>query len=155
MIVRRFENKDAEEVSKLIATTLRTSNIKDYSLEYIENDVKRLQPQNIIQRASLTHFYVACDDKNIIGTGAIGPYWSKKDESILLTIFVLPKYQGKGVWKFIIEALENDEFFKRSKRIEIPASITATNFYIKMGYNYKNGVASPDKEGLVRLEKFR
>lgn len=154
MIIKRFEKKDAEEVSALIVTTLRTTNIKDYSSEYIENDVKVLQPANILERASRTHFYVFCDDEKIIGCGAIGPYWDKEDESSLFTIFVLPEYQGKGVGRTIIETLEKDEYFIRAKRVEIPASITGTPFYIKMGYSYKNGVTTPDEEGLFRLEKF-
>ena len=33
--------------------------------------------------------------------------------------------------------------------------ITATHFYIKMGYTYKNGISVPDEEGLIRLEKHR
>ena len=40
MLVRRFEKKDAKEVSKLIIKTLRTTNIKDYSEDYIENGVR-------------------------------------------------------------------------------------------------------------------
>lgn len=152
--VRRFEDKDAEEVSALIATTLRTSNIKDYSSEYIENDVSILQPANILERAKLTHFYVVCDGEKIVGCGAIGPYWDKKDESSLFTIFVLPEYQGKGVGRTIIETLEKDEYFVRAKRVEIPASITGTPFYLKMGYTYKNGITTPDEEGLLRLEKY-
>ncbi len=155
MIVRRFENKDAKEVSELIVATLRTTNIKDYSSEYIENDVRILQPQNILDKAVWTHFYVVCDDEKIVGCGSIGPYWGKEDESSLFTIFVLLDYQGKGIGRTIIETLEKDEFFLRAKRIEIPASITGTPFYIKMGYNYKNGVSIPDKEGLLRLEKYR
>lgn len=156
MIIKRFEKKDAEEVSALIVTTLRTTNIKDYSSEHIENDVKVLQPANILERASRTHFYVVCDDEKIIGCGAIGPYWDKEDESSLFTIlFVLPEYQGKGVGRTIIETLEKDEYFIRAKRVEIPASITGTPFYLKMGYNYKNGVTTPDEEGLLRLEKFK
>lgn len=153
MIVRRFEDKDAEEVSVLIVTTLRITNIKDYSLEYIENAVNVLQPANILERAKCTHFYVVCDDEKIVGCGAIGPYWDKKDESSLFTIFVLPEYQGKGVGRSIIETLEKDEFFLRAKRVEIPASITGTPFYLKMGYTYKNGITTPDEEGLLRLEK--
>lgn len=155
MIVRRFEHRDAKAVSELIVITLRTTNIKDYSSEYIENDVKVLQPQNILDRAVWTHFYVVCDEKRIVGCGAIGPYWGKEDESSLFTIFVLPDYQGKGVGRRIMETLEKDEFFLRAKRVEIPASITATPFYLKMGYHYKNGVTLPDEEGLLRLEKFR
>jgi N-acetylglutamate synthase-like GNAT family acetyltransferase len=153
--IRRFKNKDAEEVSALIATTLRTTNIKDYSSEYIENDIKVLQPQNILERAGWTHFYVVCDNDKIVGCGAIGSYWGKEDESSLFTIFVLPEYQGKGIGREIIQILEKDEYFLRAKRIEIPASITGTPFYRKMGYDYKNGIDKPDDEGLLRLEKFR
>ena len=69
MFVRRFEPKDAEKVSELVVTTLRTTNIKDYSLEYIENDVKNLQPQNILERANWMHFYVVCDAEKIVGCG--------------------------------------------------------------------------------------
>ncbi len=155
MKIRRFEEKDAAEVSALIATTLRTSNIKDYSVEYIENDIKVLQPQNILERASWMHFYVVCEDERIVGCGAIGPFWGKTDESSLFTIFVLPEYQGRGIGRKIIQTLEEDEYFLRAKRTEIPASITAVPFYRKMGYEYKNGIAAPDDEGLLRLEKFR
>ena len=38
--------------------------------------------------------------------------------------------------------------------IEIPASITAVEFYKKQGYDYKNGVNELDDEGHYRLEKF-
>lgn len=153
--VRRFQVCDAEEVSCLIAKTLRTTNIKDYSSEYIENDVKLFSPDGVIKRAEWTHFYVVCDKERIIGCGAIGPYWDKEDESSLFNIFVLPEYQGKGVGRKIIETLETDAYFLRAKRIEIPASITACEFYKKMGYTYKNGIDVVDDEQLFRLEKFR
>ena len=153
--VRKFHDSDAEEVSALIIRTLRTTNIKDYSEEFIENDVKMFSPEGVIQRASWTHFYVICDGDIIVGCGAIGPYWGKEDESSLFNIFVLPEYQGKGVGRKIIETLEQDEFFLRAKRVEIPASITACDFYRKLGYVYKNGVDVVDEEQLFRLEKFR
>ena len=126
MNIRKFQDADADEVSALIVTTLRTTNIKDYSSEYIENEVKILQPHNILERARWTHFYIARDDNKIVGCGAIGPYWDKEDESSLFTIFVLPEYQGRGIGRKIIETLEQDEYFLRAKRIEIPASITGT-----------------------------
>ena len=88
--VRRFEERDAEEVSALIARTLRTTNRKDYTEAYIENDVRTLTPAYLIKRAAWTHFYVFCADGRIVGCGAIGPYWDKENESSLFTIFVLP-----------------------------------------------------------------
>ena len=84
-----------------------------------------------------------------------GPCWGKVDESSLFTIFILPGYHGQGIGRKIIDTLEKDEYFLRANRIEIPASITATPFYIEMGYTYKNGISVPDEEGLIRLEKHR
>ncbi|MBQ4551770.1 MAG: GNAT family N-acetyltransferase [Clostridia bacterium] len=153
--VRRFQPSDADEVSALIIKTLRTTNSKDYSAEYIENNVKQFDPEGVFKRAGWTHFYVVCDGDTIVGCGAIGSYWGKEDESSLFNIFVLPEYQGKGIGRKIIETLESDAYFLRARRIEIPASITACAFYRKMGYTYKDGVDVPDEEQLFRLEKFR
>ncbi len=155
MLIRRFKEADAQAVSALIAKTLRTVNIRDYSSEYIENDVALLSPQHILERAAWTHFYVALEDDSVIGCGAIGPYWGKTDESSLFTVFVLPEYHGQGVGRRIIETLEADEYFLRAKRIEIPASITARGFYEKMGYRCKTGCDVPDAEQLYRMEKYR
>ena len=155
MRIRRFEETDAKEVSELIAKTLRISNSKDYTSEYLENNIKTITPEFLIQRAQWTHCYVVCDEEAIIACGAIGPYWGKQDESCLFTIFVLPEYQGRGIGRKIIETLERDEFFLRARRIEIPASITACEFYRKLGYDYKNGVDTVDEEQFYRLEKLR
>ena len=153
--VRRFKETDAAEVSALIIKTLRTVNIKDYSSEYIENDVSFLQPENILIRNTWQHIYIVQDGNVIVGCGAIGPYYDKLDEASLFTIFVLPEYHGRGIGRMIIETLEKDELFLRSKRIEIPSSITARDFYIKMGYDYKDGITDVDEEQLYKLEKFR
>ena len=155
MIIRNFTDNDAEKVSSLIIRTLKTTNSKDYSEESINAFERQLQPSHILERAGWTHFYVVEDNDTIIGCGAIGPYWGSETESSLFTIFVLPEYQGMGIGRKIIETLEQDEYFLRAKRIEIPASITAVNFYRKLGYDYKNGVDRPDEEQMYRLEKFR
>jgi N-acetylglutamate synthase-like GNAT family acetyltransferase len=108
----------------------------------------------VLERASWTHFYVAEEGGDIIGCGAIGPYWGSETESSLFNIFVLPEYQGKGVGRKIIETLEADECALRASRIEIPASITGCQFYRKLGYDYKNGIKALDAEQHYPLEKF-
>ena len=155
MIIRRFTKNDAEKVSSLIIRTLKTTNSKDYSEESIKALEKQMQPSHILERASWTHFYVVEDNDTIIGCGAIGPYWGSETESSLFNIFVSPEYQGNGIGRKIIKTLEQDEYFLRAKRVEVPASITAVNFYRKFGYDYKNGVDRPDEEQMYRLEKFR
>ena len=155
MEIRRFQPEDAIETAQTIAKTLKISNSKDYSGEYIERMIASHSAEMINERAKAGHMYVACDGSRIIGCGAIAGYWGSITESILLTIFVLPEYQGQGIGRRMIQALEQDEFFLRAKRIEIPASVTAVEFYKKLGYNYKNGIAEPDDEQLYRLEKYR
>ena len=152
--MRRLEEKDAEEVSELIRTTISISNKKDYPEDIMDQLIAIETPEHVLERASWTHFYVAESEGKIIGCGAIGPYWGKEDESSLFTIFVNPEYQGKGVGRQIINTLEKDEYFTRAKRIEIPASITGVPFYLKMGYNYKNGITEPDEEHIIRMEKY-
>ena len=155
MHIRKFAETDAKEVSDLIIRTLMISNTKDYPAEMMLELTRRMQPEDILERARRTHFYVAEENNVIVGCGAIGPYWDKTDESSLFTIFVLPEYQGRGIGRRIVETLEKDEYAMRAKRIEIPASITGLEFYKKLGYDYKDNVTVPDEEGLYRLEKYR
>ena len=155
MKIRLFQQGDAIEVASLVARTLKESNSQDYSAEYIEDTIASHSAKVLIERAKEGHMYVVCDKGRIVGCGAIAGYWGSQTESILLTIFVLPEYQGKGIGSKIIHTLEQDEYFLRAKRIEIPASITAVEFYRKMGYDYKNGIAELDDEQIYRLEKFR
>lgn len=77
------------------------------------------------------------------------------EESIILTVFVLPEYHGKGIGRNILHTLEQDKLFTRAKRVEIPASITACEFYRKFGYDFKNGNKQLDDEGHYRMEKFK
>lgn len=153
---RRFKNTDAPEVAALVRTTMLTTNRHDYSRAYLENDLKTLTANDFIQRALQFHCYVFLDSvtNHIIAVGAIGPYWGKTDESSLFNIFVHPSYQGQGIGRQLIGVLEQDDYFTRAHRIEIPASITALPFYQKMGYTFKDGIETPDEERLYRLEKF-
>ncbi len=155
MEIRAFRPEDAEETASLIAETLLMTNSKDYSREYLEGIIASHSPEFIAESARGGHMYVVCDDGRIVGCGAIAGYWGSLTESILLMIFVRPDHQGRGIGRRIIETLERDEYFLRARRIEIPASITAVEFYRKLGYDYKNGAAELDGELLYRLEKFR
>ena len=155
MTIRRFAEADARAVSALIIHTMRVSNAADYPADMLEALIQHQRPEDVLTRAGWTHFYVAEDAGEIIGCGAIGPYWDRQDESSLFTVFVLPERQGQGVGRAIVEALEADEYALRARRIEVPASITGLPFYRRMGYEYKNGVVKLDDERLYRLEKFR
>lgn len=151
---RRFFEADAEEVAGLIIRNFKEVNSKDYGQEDIKERIKKCDAEWVKERASYANMYVFCLDEKIIGVGSISCFWGSETESILLTIFVLPEFHGKGIGRTIIRTLEQDELFIRAERVEIPASITAVDFYRKFGYEFKNGVKELDKEGTYRLEKY-
>ena len=151
--LRRFRKGDEVAVSDMICTTLTISNRKDYSPAFIEENIRSHSTEMIAARARDAHFYVAMDGERVIGCGGITGYWGSTEESYLTSIFVLPDYQGKGVGRKIVEALEADEYFHRAWRTEVGSSLTAVSFYRKMGYVFKNGITDADEYGVVRLEK--
>lgn len=151
--IRRITPADADAVQEIIHRGLREINGKDYPSTRIEEYCEYFTVEKIKSQAETAHMYVAVSDSGkVVGTGTIASFWGSETESILLTIYVLPDLIGHGIGTAIIQALEKDEYFLRAKRIEIPSSITAVNFYRKMGYGFKNG-SEPDEEGLVRMEK--
>lgn len=154
-MIRKIRNEDAKEVAELIKRTLYEVNIKDYSIKDLENSSIQLSPEDLKKRVEENSYYVVEEDKKIIGVGGIGSYNGRKDESYIMSVFVLPEYIGKGIGRRIIEALEADEYFKRAKRTEVASSITALEFYKKLGYSYKDGIEEKNEEEQnYRLEKF-
>ena len=154
LLVRLLIEADADAVQNIIHRGLREINGKNYPAELIEKYCAYFTLEKIKSQANSAHMYVAVWENKIVGTGAIAPYWGSEKESILLTIYVLPEMIGQGVGSAIINTLEQDEYFLRAERIEIPSSVTAVKFYEKLGYIPKNGV-EPDAEGIVPMEKFR
>ena len=151
-IVLAQEN-EFEEIAKMVEKTIRYSFPSFYPPISIKYVVAEMSIDVLKGRSRWTHFYVAKEQDKIIGCGAVGPYWGSEEESSLFNIFVDPEYQRQGIGRKIIEKLEQDEYFTRAKRVEIPASMVAIPFYKKMGYEHKNGELNFE-DGHFKLEKF-
>lgn len=155
VIAKPYREEDAKEIVNLISRNFREVNVKDYGEEAMEalaatHDVKWFRGV-----AECANVYVFWNEGKIVGVGSISSFWGSPTESILLNIFVLPEFHRQGIGSYIIDTLEADPLFLRAERVEIPASITAVEFYRKKGYDYKNGIMELDDEQLYRLEKFR
>lgn len=155
IIVRPYREEDAEEIVKLIIRNFKEVNVKDYGEEAVAGLAASHDVNWFKGVAEYAHVYVFWNEDKIVGVGSISSFWGSPTESILLTIFVLPEFHGQGIGSQIIDTLEADELFLRAERIEIPASITAVEFYRKKGYEYKNGIKELDDEQHYRLEKFK
>lgn len=152
IIVRRFKLGDEKQIVELIRDARRKINIRDYDRELIEELCNEINEDLIIERASKYHTYVIELLDEIIGVGSIGQH--KKNEAKFYNIYVLPKYEKNGIGKLIIKTLEEDEYYKKSERIEIHSSITAMGFYKHMGYKFKKFGNIVDDAGEYKLEKF-
>lgn len=155
LVIRRLKEADAQAVSRIVCRNFLEVNIKDYPKEDMERLARVYNRDKILDMNRQAHSYVACASDTVVGCGSIASYWGKEDESILLTVFVAPQWHGRGIGTRLIQALEQDSYFLRANRIEIPASITAYEFYRTLGYQDKNGVKELDAQGHDRLEKFR
>ena len=132
VLIREFEPKDAEAVSYVIRQTMKTSNHEDYSPEILQPLIDYFSPEKILQLNRERFCLVAEADNKIVGTAAI-------EEAELLTFFVLPEYQKRGIGRKLLEEIEN--FAKRGgiKTIHVDSSVTGQNFYENSGYR-KTGV---------------
>ena len=151
--VRRFEERDAEAVSGLIVRTMRVSNTADYPVAWMEALAERQRPEDVLRRASVSHFYVAEAGGRIVGCGAVAP--DGEDGSVLSSVFVLPECQRRGVGRRILAALEGDPYSLRARRITLRASLTGMPFYRRLGYAFRDGADRPDGELLYAMEKRR
>lgn len=152
--IRRFKNGDEDGVVNVIHRTSLEVNIRDYPKEAMEALVDKVTPEFVLKRARDFHMYVITDEANIIGFGAVGPYWNSLTESSLFNLFILPEHEGKGLGRKLIETLEQDEYYKRADRIEVAASISALEFYRYFGYGFKKLGNITDSGGDYKLEKF-
>lgn len=155
VIAKPYQNEDAKEIVNLIIRNFKEINVKDYGEKAIEALVATYDVKWFKNVSEYANVYVFWKEDQIVGVGSISSFWGSLTESILLTIFVLPEFHRQGIGSYIIDTLESDSLFLRAERIEIPASITAVEFYRKQGYDYKNGIRELDEEQHYRLEKFR
>lgn len=153
--IRKFEENDVEKVQEVIHRNFFEVNIRDYTIEEMEELALVYSKEKILDLGKTSHFYVSLTNEVVNGCGAISYLDESKEESILLTVFISPELQGKGIGKEIMKALEEDEIFKNTKITEVHASITACEFYKRLGYTYKNGITEMGPGRHYKLEKLK
>jgi GNAT superfamily N-acetyltransferase len=125
--IRRFDARDAEAVSALIATTMRRSNGRDYAPEVLERLIAYFTPAKVTQLAGERHCVIAAVGDRIVGTAAL-------DGAALATFFVHPDHQGHGVGTRLLAVLEDAARAAGLTHVTVDASVTGTPFYERRGY---------------------
>ena len=71
VLVREYEEYDAEKISNIIRRNLFEVNIKDYGKEEIDKQAEKFKPEDIIKKFKNRLTYVAIYGGNVIGTASI------------------------------------------------------------------------------------
>ncbi|MBU1136114.1 MAG: GNAT family N-acetyltransferase [Nanoarchaeota archaeon] len=127
MEIRKFKKEDARKVSNLIRKCFREVNSKDYPKKVIDFMCSHFSPKKIIVNSAKRQIFVAVEKDKIIGTVSI-------HDNIILTVFVNPKIHGKGIGKKLMTKVESEAKKNGFKSVKLPSSITAIDFYKKLGY---------------------
>lgn len=129
MILREYQPSDCKELVELFYNTVHIVNAKDYTKDYTKEQLDVWATGKIdleMWNQSFQEHYsiVAVDDDIIVGFGDIDK------TGYLDRLYVHKDHQGKGVAATICEKLEQAV----PGRVITHASITATKFFEKRGY---------------------
>jgi GNAT superfamily N-acetyltransferase len=148
--IRQFKPEDGASVSNLIRRTIRISNSTDYPPEVLAPLLEYYSPENIVQINLGRTCLVALVGENIVGTAAL-------EKNKLSSFFVAPEFQGKGIGKILLQAIERVARKQGVFTINLDSSVTAAAFYEKMNYRKiksKKGQAGAVVEMEKTLEKL-
>lgn len=144
--IRRFEQKDARKVSCLIRKTLREVNSKDYPQNVIQFMCENYSPKRIVKKSSNRLMYVAVEDERILGTVSL-------KDNVILALFVSPKFHGKGIGTELMNYVESAARKRGYRCVSLPSSVTAFEFYRKLGYKKVRDEYSPQYGRAIIMEK--
>ena len=143
--IREAKDLDAAQISKLVRDTIRVSNVQDYPASVIQRVAEGFSAGTIQGFLKRRVVPVACRDDTIVGTASL-------DGEVVRTVFVSPEVQGEGVGRRLMDAVEAIAGQTGIVTLHVPASLTATLFYARLGYREVREVFHGEERTVV-MEK--
>lgn len=155
IVIVDYDNKFAKEISKIITKNLLEVNSKDYGINFVKNHAKDFTVSKIEENFSKrTKTFVALENNIVVGTAGLDKSWyNDNGEYWILSVFVDIDHHKKGIGKMLIQKIENYAEEINVKKLVIPASITACEFYNKLGYRYKDDIKKLNDDKMYIMEK--
>jgi GNAT superfamily N-acetyltransferase len=124
--VRPFHRNDAPQLAEIVQRCLREVNSRDYPADIIDKMCRHFTAERFIEQSASRLIYVAGDDP-VVGTVS-------RDGNKVYTMFVDPDLAGRGIARQLIRHVETLAARDGYDHMETGASITAHQFYLKLGY---------------------
>ena len=153
--IKEYNENYVEQISTLITRNLLEINVKDYGVEKVQEMAKDFTVEKLKDALkNRKKVFVAVKDNEVVGTAGIDVSWYNPDEYYILTVFVKPENYGEGIGRLLIQAIEDYAIHSNFRKLIIPASITAHEFYYKLGYRYKDNQKVLNEENMYLMEKI-
>ena len=152
--IKEYDETYVEQISTIIIRNLLEVNVKDYGVAEVQEMAKDFTVEKLKDALkNRKKVFVAIKDNEVVGTAGIDVSWYNPNEYYILTVFVKPEKHGEGIGHVLIKAIEDYAIHSNFKKLIIPASITAHEFYFKLGYRYKNNQKVLNEENMYLMEK--
>ncbi len=125
--IRPFRPEDAGPAAEVIRVTLREVNRKDYPAKIINYMCSVLSPEKMLELARKRVFLVAVAENKVIGTATL-------ERDYVGSVFVHPTWHHQGVGTRLMQEIEAIARKNGIRQLQLGASITAVNFYVKLGF---------------------
>jgi len=124
---RKAGPEDLEAVLNLVRDTIRTTYPRYYPQGCVDFFVDWYSPERLFTAIADGQVSVLLDDGgNMVGTGS-------QEGNHITRVFVLPRYQGRGYWRYILDRLE-EAVAKDCDTVRLDASLPAVQLYERRGY---------------------
>jgi GNAT superfamily N-acetyltransferase len=129
MKIRKFQKEDAKKVAYIIHKAIFEVLSKDYPKRVCQNLCKGNTPSKLIEKSKIRNrdIFVLEEGNKVLGTGSLSG-------NMVRTVFVNPRYHGKGVGRKLMNHIEKVAKKKGLKTLQFHSSLTAEGFYKKLGY---------------------
>jgi len=150
-----YKREYALALSNIITRNLLEINSKDYSSEKIQRLIPEFTPEKIDEFSKIRKVFVAVNSDIPVGISCVAKdIYGGDSDYVLLTVFILPELQGKDIGAKLIKKCEKYVESVNGKKINVPASITAHEFYNKLGYRYLNSDKTPNENDVIMMTKM-
>ena len=125
--IRTYQASDAGQLAEMVKRCLLQVNSRDYSSQIIDRLCLYYSPERFIELSSRRQIYIASSGISVLGTVS-------REDNHVYTMFVEPDWTGHGIGRKLMRHIEGLAAQEGHGNMETDASITAHNFYQRLGY---------------------
>ena len=135
-----YDNKYAEDISRIIVQNLLEINSKDYSLEFVKKASEEFTPDEIKKNfPKRTNVFISLKDDKVVGTASLDKSWYNNDgEYWILSVFVDISHHNQGIGKMLINKVEQFAKTISAKKLVIDKQTGNIQKLIVQDKNQKN-----------------